>query len=320
MKRALLVLALFAIGSASASAQQMARYSQYMFNQMVFNPAYTGTTEGLNLTAIGRMQWVNIKGAPNTVSLSGHSPIGVDKKIGVGAYLEYDEIGVHRQTSAMLGYSYKFLVGESRISLGINGGLSMLQSNYTQLTGNELINIGIDPIFANDETRLLPNFGLGIYWYRPNRFYLGVSAPQLLETKLRDGDAGVEKIAHQFRHYFLTAGMVVGSGNFKVRPSILVKAIPSNAPVQIDGSLMFLISDTFWIGGSYRSAVGGNAGFASESIDLIAAFALKNGLKIGYAYDYTLSDLQSYTSGSHEIMISYDLRGQGVRYHTPRYF
>jgi type IX secretion system PorP/SprF family membrane protein len=321
MKKIVLAFALFAWASIGVQAQQLPRYSQYMFNQLTFNPAYTGTTEGLSITALGRMQWVNIKGAPTTVSLAAHSPLGVDKKAGVGGFLEYDEIGVHRRSNLFLSYAYKFILGESRFSIGLNGGITMLQSNYTQATGNELINLGIDPAFAQDESRLMPNFGLGIYWYRPNRFYVGLSAPQLLENRLTaNGGTDLEKVAHQYRHYMATAGLIIGRSDFRVRPSILVKAVPTNAPIQTDASLMFLIKDTFWFGGSYRSAFGGDKSFESESVDAIIAFQLKNGLKIGYAYDFTLSELNNYTSGSHEIMLGYDFRGKGVRYHTPRYF
>ncbi len=321
MKKIVLAFALVAFTGIGAQAQQLARYSQYMFNQLVLNPGYTGSSEGLSITAIGRMQWVNIKGAPNTVSLSAHSPLGADKKAGIGGFLEYDEIGVHRKSSIFASYAYKFILGESRFSIGLNGGLSMLQSNYTQATGNELIDIGIDPAFAQDITRLMPNFGVGMYWYRPNRFYVGLSAPQLLENRLdENGDANLEKVAHQYRHYIATAGLIVGRSNFRVRPSILVKAVPTYAPIQTDVSLMFLIKDAIWFGGSYRTAFGGGKSFESESLDFIAAFQLKNGLKIGYAYDLTLSQLSNYTTGSHEIMLGYDFKGKGVRYHTPRYF
>lgn len=321
MKKIVLAFALFALAGISAQAQQLPRYSQYMFNQLTFNPAYTGSADGLSITALGRVQWVNIKGAPNTVSLSAHSPLGIDRKAGIGGFLEYDEIGVHRRSNLFLSYAYKFILGESRFSIGLNGGVSMLQSNYTQATGNELINLGIDPAFAQDENRLMPNFGIGLYWYRPNRFYVGLSAPQLLENRLSEsGGTDLEKIAHQYRHYMATAGLIFGNSDFRIRPSVLVKTVPTHAPVQADASLMFLIKDTFWFGGSYRTAFGGEQSFESESLDFIAAFQLKNGIKIGYAYDLTLSQLSNYTSGSHEVMIGYDFKQKGARFITPRYF
>ncbi len=320
MKKIVLAFALFAFWGLGAKAQQMARYSEYMFNQLVFNPGYTGSTEGLSITGIGRKQWVNIKGAPSSVALSAHSPLGEEKKIGVGGFFEYDEIGVHKKTDFFVTYSYKFLMGENRLSIGVDAGLSMLQSNFSQLTGNELIELGSDLIYAQDMRRMMPNFGLGLYFYRPNRYYIGASAPQLLESKLRDGIESIDKIAHIYRHYYFTAGGILGNKNFRVRPSVLVKAVPVGAPTQTDLSLMFLIQDAFWLGGSYRMAFGGGQSFESESLDFIAAFQLKNGLRIGYAYDLTLTELSNYTSGSHEIMIGYDLRSKGVRYHTPRYF
>ena len=174
-------------------------------------------------------------------------------------------------------------------------------------------------------SRLLPNFGLGLYFYNPQKYYVGLFAPQLLNNNLRDETQGIDAVAHQYRQYNFMAGAVFGE-ELKLRPSVLLKAIPSNAPLQLDASLLFLFKETLWLGASYRTALGNKNVdnqtqiIDTESIDAIVAFQLKNGLKIGYAYDLTLSQLSKYTSGSHEIMLGYDMRPKGVRYHTPRYF
>ena len=314
MRRLLLVFVLLVAVSIGANAQQDARYTQYMFNKLVFNPGYAGTGEGLSLSGLARIQWVNIDGAPTSFSLSGHTPLGQGKKVGVGAFLEHDRIGVHQETSLFLNYAYKLMLGERNIlSLGVNGGLSYLTSDFQSLADTEIIQLSADPSFQTNVSKILPNFGVGAYFYQPNKYYLGLSAPFLLTNNLES----VSRIAHQYRHYYLTGGMVVPMGSsLKLKPSFLVKAVPGNAPIQFDANLMFLIKEALWLGLSYRI----DDQINSESLDFIASFQMKNGLRIGYAYDLTLSELSNYTSGSHEIMLGYDVRGKSKRIITPRYF
>ena len=312
MRRLVPIMALLLLlGGMEVMAQQEARYTQYMFNKLVLNPAYAGSTEALSLTGVFRKQWVSIDGAPQSASFSAHAPIG--QKIGLGGFIEYDQIGVHKGGTLNLSYAYKFIINESRLAVGVQGGLRYLKSNWTELEGNSFIDPSLEPtLFANNESRIMPNFGVGLYFYNPNKFYVGASIPHLINN-----DLGVTKIAHQYRHYYFMAGGVIPAGSaLKVKPSVLLKVVPKNAPMQLDANLMFLIKNTLWLGSSFRF----DQGFSPESIDFIAAVQLNNGLKVGYAYDYTLSKLNEFTSGSHEIMVGYDFKQEGIRIRTPRYF
>ncbi len=325
MRKLLLAFAFMVVYSLNANAQQEVRYTKFIFNKLAFNPAYAGSVEGFDLTALFRRQWVNIPGSPTSATLSGHTGLGINKKVGVGAFIEYDKIGVHNSLDFQMTYSYRFLLGESRLAVGLQGGIFNMRSDWGAVTGDDLVD-GTDPAFNNlPSSELLPNFGVGLYYYKPNSFYVGASVPRLLENELES----VSRLAHQYRHYYAMAGVVFGGDKFKVKPSTLVKMVPSNAPVQVDANLMFLIRDVFWIGGTYRAAVGNtytladgtNGSFIqSESVDFIAAFLMKKGLRIGYAYDLTLSPLGMYTSGSHEVMLGYSFVGKGPRIRTPRYF
>ncbi|MBL7784521.1 MAG: type IX secretion system membrane protein PorP/SprF [Chitinophagales bacterium] len=326
MKKIVLAIALL-IGIQHASeAQQQPRFSQYMFNQMVLNPAYTGSTETFSASLLGRYQWVGIEGAPQTGTIGAHAALGDAKKIGVGGFISYDRIGVTQTMGAFATYSYKFILGESRLSMGISGGLNYLSTDDSQLhTNGEMENVTIDPSFNQGNLRkTLPNFGLGLYYYNPRKFYIGFSAPHLLNNNLRS-DNTVAVVAHQFRHYNFMAGAILGQGMFKFRPSVLVKAVPVNAPLQVDLSGLVLIKDMIWIGGSYRTPIGSKDAdgqtlvIDSESANAIVAFQ-KDGWKIGYAYDFTITQLRQFTNGSHEVSLTFDMKQKGVRVHTPRFF
>ena len=304
---------LFLLSLSEVAAQQDARYSQYMFNGLVLNPGYAGSAETTCLAAIFRQQWVAIEGAPRTVSLSGHTSLGRYDKIGLGGFAEYDEIGVHQRLRAYASYAYRLRLGGGKLGVGVQGGLLYMRSDWSEITPEEVVS-NPDPVFAGgDVISVLPNFGLGLH-YQTRRYFVGASVPHLLNNKF---EKGVEKLARQARHYMITSGIIVPVGNFlKIKPSFLVKMIPGQAPTQVDANLSFLLKEKLWLGSSFRF----QNQFVPESIDFIASFQMPNGLRLGYAYDLTLTRLSNYTSGSHEIMLGFDFGKDGERYRSPRYF
>ncbi len=311
----LIMVALTMATLQETKAQQDARYSQYMFNGLVHNPGYAGSAESTCFTGIYRKQWVDIEGSPQTISFSGHTSLGLYDKIGIGGFMEYDEIGVHQRIRAYAAYAYRFRIGRGRLGFGVQGGILNLRSNFTEIE-TQAEPGDMDGAFTQDERTLLPNFGVGLF-FQTNKVYLGASAPHLLNNDLYDGLPNIAKVPQQYRHYILTGGVVVPLGRkIKLKPSALVKMVPGNAPTQVDANLSVLLFETIWLGSSFRFEEKLNP----ESIDFILSFQLENGVRIGYAYDYTLSELADFTSGSHEIMLGYDFGKKGERIKTPRYF
>lgn len=313
------MLALFlSFQTYEAQAQQDARYSMYMFNGMLLNPAYTGSTETTSLAGFYRNQWVNIEGAPETFSFSAHTALGKRKQYGVGGWVEYDRIHIHDALRVFGTYAYKFDFGAAgKLALGVQGGIRYIASNWTQLSPPELETIGLDPVLLDDMNVLLPNFGVGAYFYG-KRYYAGISIPHLLDNELWSSSSGeFTAFAKEFRHYFFTAGGALRLGdNADFLPSVLIKAVPKRAPIQTDVNASFLIKDMLIVGSSFRFA----NGFEPESANFMLGVMLKNGLRVAYAFDLTLSELNDFNSGSHEITIGYDIPRKGDRLKTPRYF
>lgn len=273
-------------------AQQDAQYTQYMFNGLVINPAYAGTRGAVSLTAIYRHQWAGFAGAPRSVSASIHSPVG--NKMGLGFFLENDKIGVHNRLSAYGSYAYRIPINDAtQLSLGLDAGLLYYSSDWTQAPNP--VNPD-DPQFANNVSRVLPNFGLGAYWYS-DRYYVGLSVPHLLSSRLDDPDA-LNYVSKYDMHLFLTGGVVFDlSESVKLKPTILLKSIPAKAPIEVDANINFLFNDAFWAGVGYHSGTG---------IAAILQYQFANNLRIGYAYDFNLNNLAPTNSGSHEIMLGWD--------------
>jgi type IX secretion system PorP/SprF family membrane protein len=176
-----------------------------------------------------------------------------------------------------------------------------------------------DPNFSRNISVISPNFGVGTYYYG-ERFYVGFSVPHILNASINESGKfeGTEKVARQFRHYFATAGYVFNAGeSLKIKPSVLYKYV-NNAPSSLEPSLGFLIKDALWLGASYRFGFGqAGGGFGSDAVIGMIEYDFLKNFRIGYAYDFTVSQLNNYTSGSHEIMVGYEF-GKKETYLTPR--
>ncbi|HEX5002509.1 MAG TPA: type IX secretion system membrane protein PorP/SprF [Bacteroidia bacterium] len=290
-----------------ARAQQHPLFSHYMFNGLYINPAYAGSKEFVSTTLIARKQWAGFQGAPTTQIASLHAPLS-NKKVGLGFSISNDRIGITNEMDVFGSYAYHIETNNGILSLGLSGGFSYFKSQLSDLNYWDQN----DPVYeVNSLSNILPNFGAGIYYYT-NKFYAGLSVPQILSY---DPDASVSinvDRAHKVtRHYFLTSGMIISTrGELKFRPSFLVK-YTDNAPVEFDLNMNMLISEIIWIGVSYRS---------EDAIVALLEYQVNKKLRVGYSYDYTLSEIRNYSSGSHELILGYDFGFNVKKMKTPRYF
>ncbi len=287
----------------TTQAQQQAMYTQYMFNGLAINPAYAGSQGSLSLTALAREQWVGFEGAPSTQTFSIHTPVE-NRNIALGMLLTHDQIGVTDQYGAYAIYAYRLKLAKGTLASGLQVGFNSYRSEFSQLPVRQ----GDDGSFYTDELEaFLPNFGAGLY-YNTQRFYVGFSLPYLL-TNDYPGLEGTQ--AKQFRHWFLSSGYVMNlSPDLKLKPNILVKTV-EGAPIEIDLNANLLIKELIWVGVSYRSF---------DALSCLLELQATPQLSIGYAYDYTLTELQTAHSGSHELMIHYRLKKKDKKMLTPRYF
>ncbi len=289
-------------------AQQDPLYTQYMFNTLAYNPAYAGSRDVLSIMALSRHQWVGFEGAPSTQTLTAHSPFG--EKVGLGLTITHDQLDPVQQTGIYVDYAYRLRVSDNGLlAFGLKGGLNFYQNNLSKLsTGN----INDDPALnGGDYSKTLPNFGFGVYYYS-KRFYLGASVPKLLENKLNNGDIEVlGESGQEARHYFITSGLIFDLNNHLIfKPSILAR-ITQAAPFSMDINANFLIKEKLWVGGFYR---------IKEAFGGILQYQVTNQLKVGYGYDMTTSELSNYNSGSHEIMLQYELSFTKDKVQCPRLF
>ncbi len=312
--------------------QQQSMFTKYMFNTLAFNPAYAGSRGALSINALYRNQWLGFEGAPVTQTLSVHSPI--KPRVAVGLSLINDKIGPTASTVVNGIYSYHIDFGSGKLNFALQGGLLNWRADWDKLRYKDPREI--DDAFANgNESKWLPNFGAGIYYYS-DRFYTGFATPGILESRLSEsGNTAKGGVARLYRHYYYSLGgaIPVAGDMIVLKPSLLLKAVnifstsgSSNykvgAPVEFDVDLGALFYDTFWLGVSFRSSVEKftNNTSSYDSADIWTSVQLRHGFRIGAAYDYSLTNIRTVSDGSIELMLGYDFNYQEAKLVHVRYF
>lgn len=299
------------------NAQQEEQFTQFMYHKLGLNPAYAGSNDGTCITALVRSQWLGLDGAPQTQLITFNSPLW-GKRLGVGATMHRQTIGVSEMLTAETAYAYRPNLGPGTLSIGLMGSVRFLKINYSRTDAIQSKDLDT-AIPADLQSKYIPNFGLGIY-YSSKRFYLGFSIPRLLENNidLADGDVTISK---EVRHIFAMAGLLFDWGEkVQVQPQILLKYV-EGTPFDGDVNLNFIFMNKVTAGLGYRLGGSINSGIGESAILLLGA-QISESMLLGISYDATLSELRSYNSGSIEAVLRYCIGGQseGTTILSPRFF
>ena len=306
MKKLYLVaLVVFSI-TMELQAQQDPHYTQYMYNMNVINPAYAGSKENLSIGMLYRKQWVEIEDAPTTATFSGHAPVG--KNVGLGLSVISDKIGPVEENNIYGDFSYTLeLGGEHKLAFGLKAGLTLHQVGLFSDINHTLPDAN-DPAFAENTSNSYFNLGTGLFYYT-NKYYLALSVPNMMKSKHLDFNG--RKFGSEVSHYFLTGGYVFDvSENIKFKPFFMMKSA-FNAPTSLDLSTNFLFNEKFEAGVTYR---------LEDSFGAMINYAISPNVKLGYAYDHIVSDLNVTTPSSHEIVLLFDLNFPRKVSSSPRFF
>ena len=289
--------------SLEVCSQQDSQYTQYIYNTMSVNSAYTGQRDVLSYSGLYRTQWVGIDGAPKTLTFGIHSPLK-NENLGMGISIVSDQLGPIREDYINLNFSYTIRLNRStELSFGLKGGLHNLSSDFSR--GNSFQNT--DVAFNENISLFSPTIGAGLYLHS-TRGYLGLSAPNFLTTEHYNDYK--ELLASERLHLFLIGGCVFNIDNdIKLKPAFLIKAV-SGAPLIADLSINAMFNNRFVFGLAYRW---------DDSLSGLTGLQVNKTLFIGYAYDYNISIGNKYTGGTHEVMLRFELQ-QINKILSPRFF
>jgi type IX secretion system PorP/SprF family membrane protein len=283
--------------SSVALAQQAPIFTQHTHTHMYSNPGFAGMGEGICISGLTRQQWVGFKDgegnrvAPETFLITIDSPVRILKG-GLGGAIIQDKLGFESNIGVQLGYAYHLDIGGS--TLGIGTAVNFLNrtvdfSKFKPTQPN-------DPILAtSEESDMLFDLNLGLFWHTPEFYYLGISVTSLLESKgkaLTSASESGSFVGDRTIH--LVAGyqyVFRNNPNYEFHPAVNVLSNLSTTQFNVSGTILY--NNKFWGGVNYRFL---------ESIGLMVG-VLWNDFRIGYAYDVNTLGLN--VPGSHEISLGY---------------
>ncbi len=289
------------------TAQQYMGNTQFLWNQMAINPAFAGSRQALETGLFYRNQWAGMEGAPTTENVFVHAPLG---KRGLGAGLNFmrDRIGISQQVGVQGSLSYKLRFDQGALSFGLSGEYGVQQYDWTR----------VDPYTAGDQAIPMAdlaasqyNFGFGAFFLN-EYFFAGLSVPRLLEnnTRFDNSESAMQAIFTARRHiHFTMGGLIQLSKQVDLQPVAMLRYV-EGAPFQIDAGALVRINQVIWVGSTVRWG---------DSVSLIFDYDISKQMRIGYAYDYTLTQMQGH-AGTHEFFLGYALRKKRDGYNHPRFF
>lgn len=290
MKKIYTLLTVIVCTVSGLKAQQVPQYAQYMLNNYILNPAVSGTEDFYEVKSNNRYQWVGVTDAPRTYVLSVHGPHR-KHNMGFGGAVYSDVTGPTSRTGAYLSYAYHVKFSQKlKLSFGLGFGVMQFKIDGSKVTLKE----GNDPAMSNGVMSVIsPDATFGIQLYT-KKFYFGISAPQLIGNKLKFFDNVSDAQSRLARHLLIMGGYTFNLGdNWTLQPSFLLKYV-SPVPMQIDLGLKIGYRDVVWAGSAFR---------IKDAVSVMAGFNIGKNIILGYAYDFPMSSLKNYSSGSHEVMI-----------------
>lgn len=304
-----IVLLCLVLNTIMGYAQQDSQFTQYMYNTVTINPAYTASREALSIFAMHRAQWVGLDGAPSTSMVSLSTPIK-GRKLGLGVLLSNDKVGPSENNVIETNFSYTIPTSPNyQFSFGLKASIGFLNVDFSKLDQYN----PSDYAFQDDiNNSFSPNIGVGAYFYSDNSYY-GISIPRILETTYYNkyADAGSVSTNVEKPSIYLIAGKVYDFGNgIKLKPSVLAKYV-SGTPLAVDLSGNVLFGEVFTLGLAYRW---------NAAVSALAGFQVSSKWFIGYSYDMATTEVTNFSYGSHEIFLRFELfkKHEGVT--SPRFF
>jgi len=284
-------------------SQQDPQYTQYMFNQLAYNPAYAGSRDVLSVYSLLRDQWAGIPGAPKTVVLCAQAPLK-SNNVGIGFEAFDETIGPTNVSGLMGSYAYRIPVKNGSLAMGLRYGFYDYQYNWQMVDYKD----PLDPVSMNAQNQqLIQTADAGLY-YHTQTLYWGVSLTHLIPQKLVSGNTSLDSVTIK-PHLYVTMGKAFqASENLIINPSFLFQAVQGSTSTNIN--LNFLLDQKIWLGISYRSQYG---------VSFLMQYCFSEKLKFGYSYDLGLNKIGLHSGGTNEILLQYDINIQKTKTLSPRF-
>lgn len=266
-----------------------------MFNTLTYNPGVAGTSGMICATAINRQQWVGFEGAPSTTVFNISAPVSPFKiSSGIGLLVESDNVGFDKDINLSASYSYILDLGISKLGIGISLGMlnKTIDPTWEIPTGDAHTPVSGDPLIPESKESIVAfDAGFGLF-YQADKYYASLSVTHINQPEIKYSKGS----PYVSRHYYLTAGYTIQlpEPSLELIPSVF--AFSDGKVIQAALTSLIRYNKKVWGGVSYRTG---------DALIGIVGLELFNGIRLGYSYDFTLSDMRTNSTGSHEFMINY---------------
>jgi len=295
-----------------AYAQSDVQMSNHLFSQSYYNPAASGASVYGNINLLARHQFLGFEGAPTTALLCADA-LAPSINSGFGITLNYDVYGPLVSYNAMINYAYHLTTGNQQdLSLGVGAGVQMRQYDASR---NIYPDKGDPTEHYDKDTHWAPDVNFGIE-YRLRHWMIGASLTHLQRYFL-SSDLRFPSV-----NYYLYTRYDFEVGRYwDIIPGITAHAVHTHQPqnnvatVNCELNLLFEYTKLFWFGASYRMS----DLFLAESIVPMVGFNIGQYVRLGYAYDYNLTQLNQYGKGTHELLLTFRFKTKADSNQIPRF-
>jgi len=275
--------------SVTSVAQQTPEFTFWRQNLGLINPAYAGSTDKTEINVISyKDQFSGIQGGPQTQSIAAQGSF--TDKVGVGLELVADRVFIQKETNVFVNFSYKLSIGEGKdLFLGLKAGGSFFNVDFTKLKTSDTYNQN-----QGNVNKINPNFGIGAY-YKAEKYFVSLSAPRILNAER------YEEVSGGIAQEATDATLVMFGGGYFYDLNETIQLIPAvmtryvdGAPFSLDVSASARFYQKFELGANYR---------LNDSVSVLTSFEIAEMLDLGFAYDFTTSDINDYTKGGPEFLL-----------------
>lgn len=293
MKTLRFLLLITALLPAAAMGQQRAGYSNFLLNNYYFNPAIAGSKNVHEANIAYRNQWVGFSGSPVLMMANFQGSVKNQGKMGYGVSVISERKGITQSTTVYLNYAHHFRLSEKiKLGLGIQPGYMQYR---VRLYDAQLADPGDEVLTGTVYSANALDVSAGFHLYS-DKFFVMASADRLLgrQIKFTSYNSNLEMHLNAIAGYNFDI-KTKSKKIFQLEPSAMIR-YAKPVPVQVTGMLKGTYDGKYWLGLLFRT---------SDAIGISAGIKIKERFTVGYGYDYTISRLSNYQSGSHEVMLSF---------------
>ncbi len=320
MERLSLIIFVFFLALSGLKAQENALYTQFFYNKLAYNGAFSGAVPGVELTASAREQWMGLDGSPSVQSLQANIPF-TPQRVGLGVFLRREKIGLTEHLTTNLSYAYHLRYGDYLIGLGVNARVGRLTHDFSEQNIRTTRPFGQDPLLqGNMENATYFNAGASLL-IRSDRLYAGFSVPTIAKKHIELDDPDDILSSGRGRYWHLMAGYSIPMGRQMILNPQFMLSYSADIPINLDVNLLLDIGDEFIAGIGYRS-MSGSTGNIGESIHLLGGIKVSDNWFMTVSYDIGLSSFRRHHNGSLEVSMSiyFGDRAKTGEMRSPRFF